>query len=115
VVLVAGALFLLYLWFSERDLLAQAHRGRQRKGTYRAMIIVFVVLALVMLGQRFSLFHLHHIGRADRSKAHHGLPNAQKTKRHHPAVAKPPKLEFLPIALATAGGLILLAYIGARS
>src|SRR5438477_474763 len=33
VVLVAGALFLLYLWFSERDLLAQAHRGRQRKGT----------------------------------------------------------------------------------
>jgi len=114
IVLAAGFLFLVYEWFSERDLLAQAHRSRQRKGTYRALVLIFLFLALVpMLRNRLHLFQ-----NANSTKPAHvnkGPHSKQKTKSAHPAIARPPKFEVLPIALATAGGLLLLGYIGLRT
>src|SRR5712692_11885353 len=40
VLVVSGGLFLLYLWFSERDLLAENRRRRQGKGTYKALFFL---------------------------------------------------------------------------
>ena len=45
-VVVVGFLFLIYIWFSERDLLAQAH-GAPEERHDRALILIFLFLALV--------------------------------------------------------------------
>src|SRR5437660_458447 len=46
VIVVSGALFLLYLWFSERDLLAENRRRRQGKGMYKALFLLLLILAV---------------------------------------------------------------------
>jgi hypothetical protein len=113
-VVVVGFLFLLYIWFSERDLLAQAHRGRQKKGTYRALILIFLFLALVpVLRSRFHIFQ--HPQKAAQATVHGGKPKQAKQKPKNLTAHRPPKFEFLPIAIATAAGLVFLGYLGVRS
>ena len=118
IVLVAGALFVLYIWFSERDLIVEARRGRKKgSGTYRALIMIFLVLGLVpVLRNRFHI--LQHPGRGllSPSKVHPGRPHT--AKKPPPGPGNPthaPKFEYLPIALATAAGLTVLGFIGVRS
>src|SRR5436190_8251299 len=55
VMFVGTFLFFLYIWFSERDLLAQRRR-QQKRGSYRALIMLLV---LALLASLFSRFHNH--------------------------------------------------------
>ncbi|MFL5937016.1 MAG: DUF4129 domain-containing protein [Gaiellaceae bacterium] len=113
-VVVVGFLFLVYIWFSERDLLAQAHRGRQKKGTYRALIMILLIPAIALAGRgRFHIFQ--HQQKTGQETVHGGKPTHTKQKLTNPAKQRPPKFEFLPIAIATAAGLVFLGYLGVRS
>jgi hypothetical protein len=115
IVLVAGFLLMVYIWFSERDLFAEAHRGRQKKGTYRALIMIFLLLGLVpVLRNRLHIFQQK--SKDAQSTVHPGKPIQQKQKPKPPGQAnRAPRFEALPIALATAGGLLFLGYLGVRS
>src|SRR3954469_7124194 len=42
VVIVVGALFMLYLWFSERDMLVEHRRRQQSKGAYKALFLLML-------------------------------------------------------------------------
>src|SRR5436190_274883 len=111
---IVAFLFLLYVWFSERDLLAQAHRGRQKKATYRALIMIFLLLGLLLvLRNRFHI--LQHPQKVAQSTVHGGRPQQAKQKPRQIGAHRPPKFEFLPIAIATAAGLVFLGYLGVRS
>src|SRR5919201_1481117 len=57
VVAVSGALFLLYLWFSERELLAESRRRRQRRGTSKALALLLLLGLIAAFAARFG-FHL---------------------------------------------------------
>jgi hypothetical protein len=118
IVLVAGALFVLYVWFSERDLIVEARRGRKKnRGTYRTLIMLFVLLGLVMLlRSRFHVFEHPGRGLLSPSKVHPGHPQKAKKPPGGPGDrAHAPQFEYLPIALATAAGLVVLGFIGVRS
>jgi hypothetical protein len=113
-VVAVGFLLLLYIWFSERDLLAQAHRGRQKKGTYRALIIIFLFLGVLpVLRSRFHLFQ--HPQKVPPTTVHNGRSHPGKKKPNQVNLHRPPRFEFLPIAIATAAGLVFLGYLGVRS
>jgi hypothetical protein len=117
IVLVAAALFVLYIWFSERDLIIEARRGRKKsRGTYRALIMIFLLLGIVpVLRNRFHI--LQHAGRGESpAKIHNGRPQKTKKPPTGPGnTANAPKFEYLPIALATAAGIAVLGFIGVRS
>src|SRR3954471_15369089 len=89
-VVVVGFLFLIYIWFSERDLLAQAHRGRQKKGTYRALILIFLFLALFpVLRNRFHI--LQHPQKTAQQTVHGGKrKHGKHGKPTQPAKHRPP-------------------------
>src|SRR5947208_1760541 len=81
VIAVSGGLFLLYLWFSERDLLAENRRRRQGKGMYKALFLLLLILAIApLLRQRFHI--LQHRS-SQRATVHPGTPN--KKKAHTPS------------------------------
>ena len=114
VLAVAVALFILYLWFSERDLLAEAHRKRQKRGMHRALTFIIVVALVLSLASRLHLWR----GRAakqDQSKVNPGNPSNQKRKPLGPASARPPEFKWLPVFIATAAGVVLLGFIGVRA
>jgi hypothetical protein len=114
IVVVAGFLLLVYVWFSERDLLAQAHQKRQKKGTYRLIGIVLLIGLLSVGANR-----LHLIGQRNahdpQANVRNGLHAKNKAKPQTPNTSRPPKFQVLPLALATAGGLIVLGFIGIRA
>jgi hypothetical protein len=113
-VVAVGFVFLIYIWFSERDLLAQAHRGRQKKGTYRALILLFIILGVFpVLRSRFHVFQ--HRQKVAQSTIHGGKHRPAKQKPKPLGAHRPPRFEFLPIAIATAAGLVFLGYLGVRS
>jgi hypothetical protein len=115
VVMVAACVFFLYLWFSERDMLAQ--RRQRHRGSWRALIFILIVALIASLVSRFHNFD--HVLRR-RSHQHvvvHGGTRA-KTKPKTaagPKAQKPPEFKWLPVFLATAAGMVLLGVIGVRS
>src|SRR5712691_10749261 len=115
VLVVSGGLFLLYLWFSERDLLAENRRRRQGKGTYKALFFLVLLLGIApVLRTRLHLWQhrLKHVP----GKVYPGAPG--KSKGHTPPgrlAERPPKFEWLPVFIATAAGVTLLGFIGART
>ena len=114
VVVVSGALFLIYLWFSERDLLADQRRRRQNKGSYKAIVILllFGLIAVVL-----SHFHFHFGGGLakllHRNNANPG--SAVKRPAHGTAHPRAPEFQWLPVFIATGAGMVLLGFIGART
>jgi hypothetical protein len=112
VVVVSGALFMLYLWFSERDVVAQ-QRGRQR-GTIAALafLVLIAVVATVV-----AQFHIHFGGALGRlaNRNMNGSGKALKRLAHQKGQPSPPEFKWLPVFVATAGGLSVLGIIGFRS
>jgi hypothetical protein len=113
IVVVVMMLFLLWLWFSERDMLAQQH-ARQR-GSMR-LLVLFAIFALVAAG----LTHVHRFGigakqatdnaQIGAGKTAKALKDAQKQK-----AANAPEFKWLPVFIATAAGLAVLGFVGART
>ena len=112
-VVVVMMLFLIWLWFSERDMLAQQ---RQRQSGSMRMLVFFAVFALVAAG----LTHLHKFGIGDKQETENAqfppgktaktLKDAQKQK-----ASDQPEFKWLPVFIATAGGLAVLGFIGMRT
>ena len=114
VLAVAVALFLLYLWFSERDLLAEAHRKRQKRGMRRTLTFIIVVALLVSVASRLHLWP-QRAAKQPKQPIHPGAATHKKTKPIGPVTARPPEFQWLPVFLATGAGLVLLGVIGARA
>jgi hypothetical protein len=115
VLILAGMmLFLLWLWFAERDMLAQ---GRQQHRGSMRLLVVLGIFALLAAGiSRFPGLRIGH-GKPDplaklnfgqRAKA---LQDAQRVKSQE----QPPQFKWLPVFIATAAGLAVLGVIGVRS
>jgi hypothetical protein len=78
------------------------------------LILIFLFLALVpVLRIRFHI--LQHPQKTEQQTVHGGKPKHGKQKPTQPAKHRPPKFEFLPIAIATAAGLVFLGFLGVRS
>jgi hypothetical protein len=112
VVVVAGALFLLYLWISERDLIAQ--QRTQQRGTFRALAFL---IALGVIGALIAHFHFHFGGRLARLANRNTVGRRQALKKlaHDKGQAAPPQFKWLPVFIATAGGMTVLGVIGLRA
>lgn len=115
VLMVAACAFFLYLWFSERDMLAQ--RRQHRRGSARALIFILVIALVASL-----LSHFHHLGplgwhkhKAQTIKPLGQHPKSKAKKSPAGAATRPPEFKWLPVLLATAAGLVLLGVIGVRS
>ena len=115
VLAVAMALFMVYLWFSERDLLAEAHRKRQRRGMRRSLTFIIVIALIVSVAGRLHLWQ----GRQNtqqQQKVNPGAASQQKNRKlHPPAASQAPEFQWLPVFIATAAGLALLGFIGVRT
>jgi hypothetical protein len=113
VVVVSGSLFLLYLWLSEHDLLAEQRRRSQGKGAYKAigLVIAFGLIAAVVAQFHFGFGGLRALG-------HRATPNRAKLLKqlsHTKGQPRPPDFQWLPVFVAAAGGMALLGFIGVRS
>lgn len=115
VLFVGTALFFLYLWFSERDLLAQQRRQKKR-GSYRALILLLALGLIASLVSRFN-GHLPGLNRKanENVKIHPGPPSKQKPKAQKGKYAQPPQFKWIPVFVATTAGMALLGFIGLRS
>jgi hypothetical protein len=112
--LLAGLLaFLVWLWFSSRDMLSQ--QRRPRRGSYR-LLALLALFALVAAG--LSRFHSVHIGHRPNplAKLHPGQrAKAVGKARNLKGAQRAPEFKWLPVFVATAGGLAVLGVIGVRS
>ncbi len=112
VLALSSALLLLFLWFSQRDLRAQ--QRAQQRGMLRALAIVMSFALTAALAARFH----HHFGGALNRLAHlHASTGAKNLKglAHPNGQPTPPEFKWLPVFIATAGGLSVLSIIGVRS
>jgi Domain of unknown function (DUF4129) len=108
-VVIAMTLFMIWLWFSERDMLVR-QRGNQRSSM--RLLAFLAIFALVAAGRT----HLRDLGiGADKSTepGRAGIGKAQKEKRK--AAAAAPEFKWLPVFIATAAGLAVLGFIGVRT
>jgi hypothetical protein len=115
VVVVVGALFMLYLWFSERDMLAEQRRRQQSKGTYRA---IFALMLLALIAAIIAHFHLSFGGALARLANRGNRPatgQPQKRLAEKKGQVRPPEFQWLPVIVATGAGMVLLGFIGARA
>jgi hypothetical protein len=112
VIAIAGALFMVYLWFSERDLLAQQHK--QSNGTFRALAFVVAIGVVAAIVSHFPGLHIGRSLTQHRPTLGNQSKNLKKLAGHR-GQAAPPEFKWLPVFLATAGGLSVLGVIGARA
>src|SRR5438034_3067313 len=110
---VAVTLFLIWLFFSERDVLvSQRKRG---PGSTRALVFI-ILFAFIAAGiTHFSGLRRH----ASSSSLGNlqGGKNAKALKREHELKAnqRAPEFKWLPVFIATAAGLAVLGFVGVRS
>jgi Domain of unknown function (DUF4129) len=116
IVAIGGTLALLWLWFSERDLLVQARQRRQGKGMYKAIAFLLVLALIASVVARLwgpgGLLRDRNGNGALGNSRFGNRPPAKK----HPLAQQPdaPRLEWLPVLIATGAGVALLGYIGVR-
>jgi hypothetical protein len=106
---VAVTLFMIWLFFSERDLLvAQRKRGSRSTGA----LISILAFALIAAG----ITHLNGLRRHGSSSLGSGK-NANALKRAHGLKGgqRAPEFKWLPVFIATAAGLAVLGFLGIRS
>jgi Domain of unknown function (DUF4129) len=114
VVAVAACLFFLYVWFSERDMLAQ--RRQHRRGSAKALVFILGVALLASI-----LSHFHNFGFRNRAKpeqqqkVHPGQHAKTKPNGAAPGQTQAPEFKWLPVFVATAAGMVLLGAIGIRA
>lgn len=115
-VAVLTTLALMWFWFTSRDLLAEHHRKRTKRGRGRALfLLIFLALAFA-LASRFD-FLREFRERIDRGQDRGGQPTETTKKRKpvEPGTAKTPEFKWLPVFIATGAGLVLLGFLGIRS
>ena len=111
--LVATALFFLYLWFSERDLLVQ--KRQTQRGSIRLLILLIVFALIASVFARFHGFGLVH-GHSSLGKVHFGSrATGLKKLANRKGEPRPPQFKWLPVFIATAAGMTLLGFIGVRA
>jgi hypothetical protein len=116
VLILGTAAALIYLWFSERDALAQMHRKRGHRGTYKAIVFV-LVLGLAAAAITRTGVHLFNRGNKGGQTAlvpGNRSQNGTK-KRLAPKATRAPQLEWLPILIAGGAAFVVLGYIGLRT
>jgi hypothetical protein len=111
VVFVAGALGLVYLWLTERDVMAQ--RRASHRGTMRSLVLLLVMALFASLLLRFH----GPLWRHGANPAPGGLGGSNATpigalERDRQSA---PEFKWLPVMLATGGAVLVLSVIGARS
>ena len=113
ILIVGGAAALLYLWFSERDALAEMLRKRRQRSRYRALAFVLVLgLAAAALTRTGS----HFLNRGDEGDDQARLvPKGANERPLSPTATRRPQLELLPILVAAGAGFVVLGYIGVRT
>src|SRR3989442_11024695 len=110
---VATALFFLYLWFTERDLLAQ--KRQPQRGSIRLLILLIIFALIASVFARFHGFGLVH-RHSSLGKVHLGSPaTGLKKLANQKGEPRPPQFEWLPVFIATAAGMTLLGFIGVRA
>jgi Domain of unknown function (DUF4129) len=119
VLLVSGAFFLLYLWFSERGLLAENRRRREGKGMHKALVLLLLFGLLATLVARWGS-HFRFLSswrhRHPPALVQPGAPGTSQVQTPSGRLAeRPPKFEWLPVFIATASGVTLLGFVGART
>jgi hypothetical protein len=116
VVILGAAAALVYLWFSERDALAQVHRKSGARGTYKALIFLFVfgLAAAAITRSGVHFFNWFHSDSQGSVGIGQGLKGHGKTPGT-PNVSRSPKLEWLPILIAGGAGFVILGYTGLRT
>jgi len=107
-------LFLIWLWFSERDMLVQQ---RKRQSGSMRLLVFLAIFAVVAAG----LTHLRDLGIGGNKSTETGqtrpgstakkLQGAQKQK----AAAQAPDFKWLPVFIATTAGLAVLGFIAVRT
>jgi hypothetical protein len=115
VLLLAGVMVaLLWLWFSERDALAQ---GRpQHRSSFRLMAILLALAFIVAVASHFP--GLRGLGRGKSTFDKLGLgkrAKAQQEAQRRKGQEQPPQFKWLPVFLATGAGFAVLGVIGVRS
>lgn len=112
VVMVSGAMFLIFLWFSERDLVTQ-QRQSQRGTLFALGSLLILALAAALVAH----FHFH-FGGAFSHLAHQNITGSGKTLNklaREQGRPTPPQFKWLPVFIAAAIGLSVLGLIGLRT
>jgi Domain of unknown function (DUF4129) len=118
IIVAAMMLFMVWLWFSERDILAQQ---RKRQSTSTRLLIFFGVFALIMVVAGRPLANaLRDLGvgkdTSDRATVNGGkAAKALEKEQRQKAAAAGPEFKWLPVFIATAAGLAVLGFIGVRT
>ena len=114
-VAVTVALALAWLWISQRDILAEHHRKRTRRGQTRALALLLVLAFVLTLASRLDWVRDLR-KRVDRGEtvAGQSAPNNRR-KPPAPATTQTPEFKWLPVFVATGAGLTLLGFFGLRA
>jgi hypothetical protein len=112
--LVVGlTIFLLWLWFSERDMLAQQRQPRRGSLRAFAFLAIFAVIAVGLSHVRALRNLRKHspLAKINPGKRAKVLTDAQKAKGEE----QPPEFKWLPVFIATGASMAVLGVIGVRS
>jgi Domain of unknown function (DUF4129) len=112
-IIVVDFFFVVWLWFSNRDVLAQ--QRLQRRRSWRSLISV-IAFALVAA----TLVRTHPFGIGGGSRSRSGLDVGASTKAllngaKERGTPRTPEFQLLPVVVAAAAGLAVLGVIGVRS
>jgi hypothetical protein len=109
VVMIGGALLMLYAWVAERGQLAAARAGKSSSLRPIVILLVFAVLGAVWL--RIGHVHLREFG-SGKPQTPSGIAGpAAKAK----AGERAPELKLLPVLLAGGVTMLALGVVGIRS
>jgi hypothetical protein len=115
VLLLAGMMvFLLWLWFAERDMLAQGrpqHRGSMRLLGFLAIFAVIAAVISHFPGLQIGRGKPNPLAKLNAGQRAKALRDAQRVKGQEQA----PQFKWLPVFIATSAGLAVLGVIGVRS
>jgi len=105
---------LLYVWFTEREAIAQTRAARGKKSTYRALAFVFIFGLVAVVVPRLHFLQSLRPKSDPEAKINPGAHPKSTQKPLGPKAERPPKLEWIPIFVATGAGVAVLGYIGLR-
>jgi multisubunit Na+/H+ antiporter MnhB subunit len=111
VVFVGGALGLVYLWLTERDVRAQRRDGN--RGMLRSLAFLLALALFAALIMRFRGDLWRH--GAPPARANLGGSNATPIGALGDQGETAPDFKWLPVMIATLGAVAVLSVIGARS
>jgi hypothetical protein len=117
VLAVTMAIALAWFWFSERDLLAEHHRKRTKRGRNRFILLVVLGL-LFAIAVRFNVLSNLPFREDRQQQVTPPAGGAQKNKEKKPPAgdtAEAPEFKWAPVFVATAAGIVLLGFLGIRA